>query len=489
MRLPGHVLLFVACRLSVSYALLGHERHNLHALSRSRGGAPDTDLGKPPPPVSSSELAFLWIEDTGEFIVGIVLVVLGVTGAYFFERQQARVDCLLSQGRSSCVRVDAAKVMPEATGKLVYLSGAVLRPEAPVQDPRFACNKLGTNCVRLRSRVQVFQWTEDGEGFQQKWSEAEQNSRALRDSGRVTAMPPGLSVGTTITNSGAVKYGSGFVVPSGLLDQCKSFRAASALLGPEVWSLDGQLRFLQHTDGNFYWRPGTRPWTAEDVAQDPQPGDARAFFEAVVPGMVTILALQADGHAGTAALLPYRLVPEDWWPDNDSRRRHSELLVLEGRKSRVGLAAEDQVWRGSRVCFCCNTVAGCCTGVVTAEIFKLYEGVQPFERCLSDVQKNASTLLGISTISFRLIAWLVLFFGLLMSISQVLISRSTFTALPFFDVFAFAGRIISCATFSIALCCLIVCCGNLPYKPTKSLMWFLSAICILLGPAILNHTH
>lgn len=482
----------LTCRLFGALALaeLRSQRHDLQQASLVAGGSRarvnwNTDPGEGN--VSTSALAFLWIEDTGEFIVGVVLVLIAVTGAYFFERQQARVDCLLSQGRFSCMSVEGAKVSPDGMGCLVYLSGMPLKPEAPVQDPRFACNKLGTGCVRLRSIVQVFQWAEDGEGgFVPKWSEAAQNSRALRESGKCTPMPPGLSVGATTTNAGLVKYGSAFVVPSGLLDQCKAFRPAAALLGSEVWSLDGELRFLKHKDGHFYWRPGARTWTVADVAQDPQPGDARVFFEAIVPGVVTILALQADGYDGAATLMPYRLVPEDWWQDAESRRRHKELLVMEGKKSRVGLAAEDQVWPGSRVCLCCNTVAGCCTGVVTPEIFKLHEGMRPLELCMSDVQKNASTLLGISTLSFRLIAWLILFAGLVMATSQVLIAQSTFASLPMLDVFIWGGRFLSCLVLALTLGALVISCANLPYKPSKAVMWFVVAVGISVAPTMLH---
>eukprot|EP00434_Breviolum_minutum_P017232 symbB.v1.2.015212.t1/scaffold1104.1/size137596/8 len=172
------------------------------------------------------------------------MMIVSVSASWFFERQLARLECLVSIGRSSCVRVPDAEVLPENFGQLVHLSGQSLRPEAPIQDPRFACHKLGNACTRLRTQVQAYQCVEGAS----KWSE-EISGR----SGSVPAMP----VGVTISNSSFVRYGAHFSLPDGLLDQCNDFRPATKLLGSEVCSQDGQMRFQQHKDGWFYWRPGS----------------------------------------------------------------------------------------------------------------------------------------------------------------------------------------------------------------------------------------
>ncbi|CAK9024059.1 unnamed protein product [Durusdinium trenchii] len=126
-------------------------------------------------------------------------------------------------------------------------------------------------------------------------------------------------VGTTVTNTSSVRYGTHFLLPDGLLDQCNDFRSGAKHLGDEVDSMsggtnnravcsrDGTMRFQQHRDGFFYWRPGHETWTAQQVAQEPRVGDQRARFEVTCAGPATILALQ----------------------------------VQEARKSRIGLALED----------------------------------------------------------------------------------------------------------------------------------------------------
>ncbi|CAK9096176.1 Autophagy-related protein 18a [Durusdinium trenchii] len=99
----------------------------------------------------------LWVQNTSEFIIGVVLVILALCASWFFERQLARLECLVSIGRSSCVSVTDGEALAENYGQLVHLSGQALRPETPIQDPRFICSQLGNTCTRLRTQVQAFQ--------------------------------------------------------------------------------------------------------------------------------------------------------------------------------------------------------------------------------------------------------------------------------------------------------------------------------------------
>ena len=206
----------------------------------------------------------LWVTNTGKFCLGLLLTLVGLIASWYFERQLARLECLLSIGRSMCKSVQEAKAMPENCGCLVHLPGQ-LKPELPVQDPRFACHKLSTGCVRLRTQVQAYQWADSRHSQSQKqWSEDPQSFALLRrDPSKKTPTLP-IAVGTTVTNASSVKFGSGFFLPRGLLDQCCSFRPASKLLGSEVSTHNGQLRFLLHSDGRYYWRAGN-DWTVEKV--------------------------------------------------------------------------------------------------------------------------------------------------------------------------------------------------------------------------------
>lgn len=286
-----------------------------------------------------------------------------------------------------------------------------------------------------------------------------------------------MPVGTTISNSSSVRYGANFSLPDGLLDQCTDFRSATKLLGSEVCSRDGQMRFQQHKDGFFYWRTGAETsWTALQVAQEPRAGDLRARFEVIFAGSATILALQvASDSQGEATLLPYRLVP--LLPFGDEK----QLRVQEARKSRIGLALEDQVCPDSCLCFSCNFVAGCCTGVATPEIFRLFEGNRPLEACFADLRKNCNLDVGLGTWTFRLLVLSILVAGIYMSFSEA-----------FLHLYPVMNSVkSSSARFTTSLCAALAMTSTIigvvffPYKIGKSCIYFTVAIFFLLFPIIL----
>ncbi|CAE7765163.1 ATG18A [Symbiodinium microadriaticum] len=428
----------------------------------------------------AQEHGILWVKNTGKFCLGILLSLVAVTASWYFERQLARLECLMSIGRSMCRSVQDAKAVPENSGCLVHLSGE-LKPEIPIQDPRFACQKLSTGCGRLRTQVQVYQWV-DGRNsqLQQQWSEDPQSfSLSRRDPSKKTP-PLALAVGTTITNSTSVKFGLGFVLPRGLLDQCSSFKSAAPLLGSEVFTHSGKMRFLLHSDGRYYWRAGGDS-AAENIASEPMLGDLRVTFEMAASGRATVLALQAadDACDGSATLLPYRLVPQVY-----EEGEHKRLVVQEARKSRVGLAQEDQVCPQSRLCFSCNFVAGCCTGVATPEIFRLYEGHQSLDSCFSKLRKSSSVDVGLGSWSFRLVVLSVMTAGIHISFSEGImhmlpISRSMT------DTPGTVPRFVVSACMSLAITSAIISTVFFPYKVGKAFVHLAAAAFFLVLPLIL----
>mmetsp|Transcript_56972 Transcript_56972/g.133259 ORF Transcript_56972/g.133259 Transcript_56972/m.133259 type:complete len:475 (-) Transcript_56972:34-1458(-) len=429
---------------------------------------------------AAEQHSILWVTNTGQFCFGILLTLISVIASWFFERQLARMECLLSIGRSTCKSLPDATAIPENAGCLVHLAGP-LTPEFPIQDPRFGCQQLSTSCVRLRTQVQVFQWVEARErGPQLQWSEEPQTfSFARRDPTKKTPPPP-IAVGTTITNAGSVKFGSGFLLPRGLLDQCCSFTSAAKLLGSSVSTHNEKMRFLAHTDGRFYWRQGSS-WTPEQLAREPAVGDLRVTFEMAKSGLATVLALQADlaGGEGGSTLLPYRLVPQMY-----EEAEHRMLVIQEARKSRVGLAQEDQVCPQSRLCCSCNFVASCCTGMATPEIFRLYEGHRALDACFSDLRKSSSINVGLGSWSFRLLVLSVLTAGVDVSFSEALLRTMPITIpatpgqLPRFTVSACVALATTSAIISMVF---------FPYKLGKACIYAVVASFFILLPLILMY--
>ena len=425
------------------------------------------------------EHGILWVKNTGKFCLGILLTLIALTASWYFERQLARLECLLSIGRSMCRSVQEAKAIPENSGCLVHLPGQ-LKPELPVQDPRFGCQKLSTSCVRLRTQVQAYQWADSRNSpMQQQWSEDPQSLSLLRRDPSKKTPPLPISIGTTITNAASVKFGSGFVMPRGLLDQCCSFRSASKLLGSEVSSNNGKMRFLLHSDGRYYWRAG-EDWAPEKVAAEPMLGDLRVTFEMAASGLATVVALQAaDDSDGSATLLPFRLVPQVY-EEVEQRKR----VLQEARKSRVGLAQEDQVCPQSRLCCSCNFVAGCCTGVATPEIFRLYEGHRAIDACFADLRKSSSVDVGLGSWSFRLLVLSVLTAGIYISFSEAVMHMLPVSP-AMTDTPGTVPKFIVSACLSLANTSGIISLVFFPYKLGKALIYLAAACFFLVLPLIL----
>ncbi|CAJ1454265.1 unnamed protein product [Effrenium voratum] len=262
--------------------------------------------------------SILWVQNIGEFILGSILVLLSLTASWFFERQLARLECLVSIGRNNCVSVTEAQ--EKNWGQLLHIKGD-LRAEAPMKDPRFESEVRGA--ARLRTRVQVFV---PGTG----WSE---NVRGA---------------GTRITNSSLVKL-DGFAVPDGLLDQLGSFSCLSSVLGLEVRGSDGKA-YQRHSDGFYYWRSGK--CTAQQIAEAPCEKDLRASFEQSSE-KATVLALQAPVK-DEMVLLPYRTlasIAEDHCMSKDpeelavaTRAPSLQSMVDERRESRASHLAQALQW-------------------------------------------------------------------------------------------------------------------------------------------------
>lgn len=427
---------------------------------------------------------FLWVTDTTMYIIGTLLILVAVVCLYFFERRRARADCLLSVAQSSCQSLSASKAVPGFSGSLVHLTGEEAQTKTPVEDSRFDCSALGNNCIRLRSEVQVFQWIElarsggsdpgGDSGYLQRWTEAEKSSARYRDKNKVNTKPDELRIGVTTANAARVEYGV-YVLPSGLVDQLKSFRPASHLLGEKVTTLDGMHSFKKHSDDYFYYRPGPRPFTAEAVAEAPQIGDARARFEFVAPGPATVLALQAEA----GVLLPFRLAPRGLCGASSDERA---ILVKEGRKTREQLSLENQCLPGGSLCCGCNVVAGCCAGAWTPEVFRCFEGTLTAEQCFMEASLTSTpSSLSLGTWTARTVGCTVLFIGLMMGYSQ-LVWHHPMKTLPVVELLGNFARPGCCMLATVSMLSLMICMGYLAYRPLTALVWFMVAAGIVLAP-------
>lgn len=210
-------------------------------------------------------------------------------------------------------------------------------------------------------------------------------------------------------------------------------------------------------------------------------GDLRVKFEHVPDCKVTVLALQAN-EDGCMTFLPFRLLPR--FPFGPSQWGEPAALVAEGRKPRDVLAREGRCFAGSRVCSGCNVVAGCCAGVHTPEIFRCFEGIRSMELCFKDIQETSLTYISLGAWAIRLLAWVAMFAGLWLALSQVVLHDpvAKFPVVELLDRFARTG---CCLLVTMSLASLIISFAYVDYRPLTSLFWLFVAASIVVFPNVL----
>jgi len=433
--------------------------------------------------LTASHGIYVWVKDTVKFILGAVLVLISVPALWFYERQKARSYSLFSTARSSCTSLSGAKASPEHCGVLTHITGWQTRPTAAVRDPRFPGVVLKEGCVRLRTGVQVYQPLERRSGSSQKpelkgsvregWSEVEHRMPNQEGPQRSSVAPPGLRMGTTVTNCGHVDLGPGFTLPDALVDQCRNFKPVDHLLDDAVTTDDGKLLFKRHDDGHFYCRHGVDAWSPKDVAEAPRLGDARVLFEHVAPGPVTVLALQVDATGGDQKMTfsPFRLISRGLCGLNEEEEKLA--LKAQARKSREMLAREDQCLPGSSICCGCNLMSRCYTGVMTPEIFCLFDGT----RSADDALRGAEPTRGWNTLIVRLLLYIVMTVGYAFVVVAIDVAVPWLRDLPIAAVLGFWGRPGFCVLFALFTWVVLVLTAYLAFRP-------LAAICSLVAIAM-----
>mmetsp|Transcript_14769 Transcript_14769/g.40789 ORF Transcript_14769/g.40789 Transcript_14769/m.40789 type:complete len:570 (-) Transcript_14769:248-1957(-) len=441
---------------------------------------------------TARQCLYVSVKDTTKFIVGVALVLFSVPALWFYERQRARVECLLAIARSSCHSVVGLKAASENCGLLLHATGEMTRPTAAVRDPRFPSVVIKEDCVRMRTEVQVYQFVErrltsaqqpgKSDLFQAWSSEAEHTLKGLQDWSKQSAALPGVRIGTTVTNCGRVELGANFLLPDALVDQCRNFQSAAHLLGPSVTTCDNQLTFQKHADGYFYGRHGEPCWSATSVAEAPRLGDVRARFEYVPPGLVTVLALQVGAEADGGRIMtfaPFRHVPRGLCGLGQHEER--EALVQESKKSREQLAREDQCLPGSRLCCGCNLVARCCSGVLTPEIFRLFEGTRTTDECLLETTPSGGPI----PWAVRGFLWIATCIGFILMAFAVQIVAPWLSEWPLAALFGGWTRLTVCVSLSLTISAFIVCFAYFPFRPLMAILGFCVICTVVLVPNIL----
>lgn len=426
-----------------------------------------------------------FIEDVAAFIWGIVLLIIGVPGLWFYERQRARVDYLVAAGLESCRCPSGPKAQDQNSGSLVFMSGVHAEAVSECQDPRFLCAPQG-GALRLRTRVEAYQnfqkskyGSPNGVLYESMWSEVELPTAHFKDPLKRYSLPQDVPLGTTLTTAPKVQLGENFLLPGGLVDQCVDFKPVGDLFGKKVSSKVGDLSFAWHRDGFFYCRPQSNA-PASDVAQAPLGGDLRVRFESIPAQAITVMALQVS-EGLTASLIPFRLLNIGFGWDLPSAEQ--QLLVQEGRKPREVLAREGQCLPSSSLCCFCNLLAGVCHGVHTPEVYLCKEGTACLKDCFEKVQQDSMRFTSSGAATIRLAAMSAIFTGFMLVFSQLL-DHEPLLKLAMVQLLGSLRRPVCCLIATFGLASLIAGLACPFHRPANSCFWILLALTVVAVPCL-----
>ena len=232
-------------------------------------------------------------------LFGVLLALASVPLLWWNEGRAVQTQKSLEQGAGEVVSVAADAVDPAHERTLVHVSGQARAEQAP-EDPIF---HVSQDALRLRRKVEMFQWRENqrteerkklGGGrekrtvyeYRAEWTDSAVDSSRFKEPGRQN--PPGLPYPNETFEADA-RLGAFRLLPEQLelLDDFRTLptpEEALAQAPPPGYA-------PPRRDGNGLYL-GVVGGVAQ-AAGGPAIGDVRVRFEAVSPGPVSVVAVQS----------------------------------------------------------------------------------------------------------------------------------------------------------------------------------------------------
>lgn len=218
---------------------------------------------------------------------GVILLVVSVCLLFWNEGRSLDRAIIIKQCREKCVSVSPTQVSPANNWKLLYMNGKATTPEV-LSDQLMG---VSANAIRLHRKASMYQWKEETEEngdykkyrYSRVWAEELIDSSEFRkpDGHQNPSQMPIQSADETASN---VTLGV-FTLSPDLVTSMNHYKPlplpTNALSGvsPDVKDQ------MQVHGSEFYW--GQNPMS-------PQIGDERISYAAVIPGTVSVIAMQSE---------------------------------------------------------------------------------------------------------------------------------------------------------------------------------------------------
>lgn len=469
-------------------------KHFLHEVSAASFGATKqesaTRQAQVPTAVTHTGLLEEMGNAVGACILGFVMVIFSIPVLFFNERLSARSEALLERAAAQCRTVTADTASKENRGWLVHLQNEMLIPAEAVADHRFDAT-LETNCVRLTSEIEIYQWIEHQQSqtrnklgggketittynYTQEWSSYCIDSSRFRDQTHQNTPPDGLIFGSETHECSRVEVGQGFLLPSELVAQCADFQPAADRLGDTVALRNGGSLFCRGPNDMFYLRAGDNRWAGEGA---PQAGDTRVTFKYVAGGRVSIIALQVAGpnNEQRDSFAPYRLISRPFF-GGMKEEDEKAALTAQAKKSMVQLSDEDRIGGELFAIFCC---AFACVGricsMLAPEVQHVFAGDVEASECVRRIADMRST----AKWFIRFTGWLMMFVGLYAIFSPLI---TLLNVIPFIGSLGSAAIWVFCFLSTAVTAIFVISFAYLFYNPLKALLTAIIALKIAALP-------
>ncbi len=242
-------------------------------------------------------------ESIKSFLVGIAFFIGSFPLLFWNEGRAVKTEKSLHEGAGAVISVPADRVNPANNMKLVHLTGKATTAET-LTDPEFL---VAANAIKLRRAAEMYQWQEKKEektrkkvgggtettttySYEKTWSDRPIDSSSFKEADE-HRNPTSIPFDSREAQAEHVTLGA-FTLTHSLLDKMSDYDPMT-LTEQHLAALPAELKAKLKLHNNAFY--------ASEDPQNPQIGDTRVTFSAVLPADVSVVSKQT----GTS-FEPYR---------------------------------------------------------------------------------------------------------------------------------------------------------------------------------------
>jgi hypothetical protein len=350
-------------------------------------------------------------------IVGIVIILVMVAALWWNEGRAVKTYRALKEGAGKVITVVPDKVDPALDGELIHMSG-LATTEDTLNDSIFG---VSAKAIKLNRNVEMYQWEESQHSTEKK--------KLGGGTETVTEYTYSKTWSSSLIKSGSFKISAGHQNPSSMPYSSDTLYATKATIGAFRLSqgLIGQMNKAESVMVNNDTLAKVQPGLAEKLQlysggyylgsepANPQIGDVKISFSAVMPQEVSVISVQAGDSF------------EPYVASNGRKIERLETGVVSAQQMFENAQAENRMLTWVLRLLGFGLIA---LGIsMILKPFSVVADVVPFVGNLLEVGIGIVALLGSLTISMLVISMAWIFYRPLIGIPMLIVAVGSFVGL------------------------------------------------------------